>query len=111
MMGNDSLLELANDALAKVSAFYAECDSLPRSLTKDILESLQKHNEEANDAIVLSYNSLFEVTFDENGHYKSTVPREEFDQSVYVILNRAQDLYWEAIHTKYNHRCFKRMNM
>jgi hypothetical protein len=112
MVENDSSLkELAEDALAKVSAFYKECTTLPSSLTQDALDTLQQQNEEANYAVALSYSSLFETIYDENGRYKSTEPREEFDRSVYVILSRAQDLYWDALHTKYNHRYFKQMRM
>jgi hypothetical protein len=106
-----SLRELAEDALAKATRFGTECSSLPASISLSLLEVLQQLNDEADYAIAESYNSLFEVKSDESGGYLVTVPREGFEQEVYVILSRAQDIFWEATHKKYNHPELKRFSM
>jgi hypothetical protein len=106
-----SLRELADDALAKAMKFGTECNTLPASLSLSLLEVLQRLNDEADYAIAESYNSLFEVKTDERGGYLITVPREGFEQEVYVILSRAQDIFWEATHKKYSHPDLKRFRM
>jgi hypothetical protein len=111
MENKRSLRELADDALEKASRFSAECNSLPKSISLSLLEVLQRLNDEADYAIAESYNSLFEVKTDERGGYLITVPRDDFEQEVYVVLSRAQDIFWEATHKKYSHPELKRFRM